>query len=191
MMARACVRAGLPLRHTEGFNPRPRLALPLPRPVGIASDAERLVLELTEAVSPEKLAEQLAAHTPERITVHQARMLGPLERCIPTLVRYQVVTGPLDRETLAAAVTRLTQDQAIPYDRYIHKRDAITRVDLRPFVHSIEPGDGEVLFALRVVDGRSARPAEICDLLGIGGQNVNHRIRRLEITWESGSPATT
>ncbi|MBW7991664.1 MAG: DUF2344 domain-containing protein, partial [Planctomycetes bacterium] len=32
---RACVRAGIEIRYSQGFNPRPRLSLPLPRPVGV------------------------------------------------------------------------------------------------------------------------------------------------------------
>ena len=51
LFARAVVRSafgGLAVRYTQGFNPHPRLSIPLPRPVGIASDAECLVLELTE-----------------------------------------------------------------------------------------------------------------------------------------------
>ncbi|MBN2271219.1 MAG: DUF2344 domain-containing protein, partial [Sedimentisphaerales bacterium] len=39
---RACARAGLDVAHTEGFNPRPRLSLPLPRSVGVESDEELL-----------------------------------------------------------------------------------------------------------------------------------------------------
>ena len=43
MFDRALVRAQVKLKYSEGFNPRPKLSLPLPRSVGIASDAELLV----------------------------------------------------------------------------------------------------------------------------------------------------
>lgn len=39
---RACVRGGVEVAHTEGFNPRPRMSLPLPRSVGVESDDELL-----------------------------------------------------------------------------------------------------------------------------------------------------
>lgn len=48
LFERAAVRAQLPLRWSGGFNPRPRLSLPLPRPVGVAGEDELLVLELEE-----------------------------------------------------------------------------------------------------------------------------------------------
>lgn len=44
LFQRACVRAGLALRYSEGFNPHPKLSLPLPRSVGVESDDELLCL---------------------------------------------------------------------------------------------------------------------------------------------------
>jgi radical SAM-linked protein len=46
VLQRACARADLPVRYSEGFNPHPKLSLPLPRPVGVESDDELLVARL-------------------------------------------------------------------------------------------------------------------------------------------------
>ena len=48
VLQRACVRAAVPVRYSEGFNPHPRLSLPLPRPVGVESEDELLVVRLCE-----------------------------------------------------------------------------------------------------------------------------------------------
>ncbi len=45
---RACTRAALPVRYSQGFNPHPRMSLPLPRPVGVAADEELLVVKLCD-----------------------------------------------------------------------------------------------------------------------------------------------
>jgi len=42
MLQRALIRAGVRLVYSQGFNPRPRLSLPLPRAVGVRSDCEML-----------------------------------------------------------------------------------------------------------------------------------------------------
>jgi hypothetical protein len=42
LFQRAFARAGIKVRHSQGFNPRPKLSLPLPRPVGVESDDELL-----------------------------------------------------------------------------------------------------------------------------------------------------
>jgi hypothetical protein len=44
VLQRACVRAGINLQYSRGFNPRPKMSLPLPRPVGVESDDELLTL---------------------------------------------------------------------------------------------------------------------------------------------------
>jgi hypothetical protein len=41
---RACIRAGLQVQHSQGFNPRPKLSLPLPRSVGVETDDDLLCL---------------------------------------------------------------------------------------------------------------------------------------------------
>ncbi len=43
---RACVRAGMNIQYTQGFNPRPRLSLPLPRPVGVTSQDDLLCVRM-------------------------------------------------------------------------------------------------------------------------------------------------
>ena len=49
---RACARAGIKIQHSQGFNPRPRLSLPLPRPVGVESDDELLCVWLKGNPAP-------------------------------------------------------------------------------------------------------------------------------------------
>ena len=46
---RAFKRAGLPLTHTQGFNPRPSVSIALPLSVGIESECELLDFALDNA----------------------------------------------------------------------------------------------------------------------------------------------
>ncbi|MHC4716562.1 MAG: TIGR03936 family radical SAM-associated protein, partial [Planctomycetota bacterium] len=55
LMARAAARAGMPLKHSAGFNPRPKLSLVLPRPVGVASRCELMAVQLTRPVDPDQV----------------------------------------------------------------------------------------------------------------------------------------
>ena len=43
---RACVRAGIEIQYTEGFNPRPKLSLGLPRTVGVESEDDLVQLKV-------------------------------------------------------------------------------------------------------------------------------------------------
>lgn len=52
MFQRAFKRAGLPLKHTQGFNPRPSVSIALPLSVGVESECELLDFELDGCILP-------------------------------------------------------------------------------------------------------------------------------------------
>jgi hypothetical protein len=72
LFARALQRSGLPLAYSEGFNPRPRYALPYPLPVGCAGDAEILEIYLTAPLEPDTLMAKLNAHLPAEARIIDA-----------------------------------------------------------------------------------------------------------------------
>src|SRR5215813_4393454 len=57
-------RANLPILYSEGFNPRPRLALASALPLGISSECEILDVSFKEIISLDGLAERIAATSP-------------------------------------------------------------------------------------------------------------------------------
>ena len=61
LFQRAFKRAGLPLKHTQGFNPRPSVSIALPLSVGVESRCELLDFELdtSEIISNEQIAARL------------------------------------------------------------------------------------------------------------------------------------
>lgn len=62
LMQRAFKRAGLPLKHTQGFNPRPSVSIALPLSVGVESVCELLDFDLDgEDVSCEEITRRLNA----------------------------------------------------------------------------------------------------------------------------------
>ena len=60
LFQRAFKRAGLPLKHTQGFNPRPSVSIALPLSVGVESSCELLDFDLEDfPVSCEEICEML------------------------------------------------------------------------------------------------------------------------------------
>lgn len=61
LFQRAFKRAGLPLKHTRGFNPRPSVSIALPLSVGIESKCELLDFELdtAEIISNQQIVSRL------------------------------------------------------------------------------------------------------------------------------------
>jgi radical SAM-linked protein len=69
---RAVRRAGVPVAHSHGFSPHPRLSWVGAAPTGTASEAEYLEVGLTRPVPPETLVRALNAALPDGIDVLDA-----------------------------------------------------------------------------------------------------------------------
>lgn len=68
---RAFLRAGLPIRHTEGFNPHAFVSIPLPLSVGYSSGCEALECELLNSPDLTTVPERLNRALPAGVTVHR------------------------------------------------------------------------------------------------------------------------
>ncbi|MDY7010303.1 MAG: TIGR03936 family radical SAM-associated protein [Planctomycetota bacterium] len=90
---RAAARAGLPIRFSEGFNPRPKLSLSLPRPVGVTSQCELLTIRLEhDSAIPSKsdLARRLGEQFPDGMELIKVELLPD-----KTMIRIKKVTYEL------------------------------------------------------------------------------------------------
>ena len=77
LFQRAFKRAGLPLTHTHGFNPRPSVSIALPLSVGVSSKCELLDFELSiDGVSCEEIKDRLNKAMIEGIRITDAYESG-------------------------------------------------------------------------------------------------------------------
>lgn len=184
MFRRAFARAALPLRFSRGFNPHPRMTIPLPRPVGIASDAEAIVIETTALIDADDALKRLQNDTPSELRLTGVRRLETGRKLQPDTVRYRIEASEPPIEDLYERRRRLLETTVVPIERRNPKRPEGTTIDVRPYVDAIDIVDGAVEMTLRVTENGTAKPAEIAALLGYPADSVNHRIRRLEIRWQ-------
>ncbi len=72
LFQRAFKRAGLPLKHTQGYNPRPSVSIALPLSVGVASQCELLDFDLDGVQLPhEEMKGRLNSALVSGVKVHQ------------------------------------------------------------------------------------------------------------------------
>lgn len=71
-MQRAFLRAGYPLKYSEGFNPHAQISILLPLSVGVSSVCELMDFQLREDVDVSEIPARLTAVMPEGITVEDA-----------------------------------------------------------------------------------------------------------------------
>lgn len=72
---KAFLRAELPIKYTEGFNPLPRLDFAAPLSLGIVAEGEIATVDLRDKVDPESFIEALNRVMPEGIRVLRALLV--------------------------------------------------------------------------------------------------------------------
>jgi len=184
MFRRALSRAALPVRFTEGFNPHPKLSIPLPLPVGVASEAESIVVEFERPIDGETALRELQYQMPPNVKMTGARRLEPGERLHPALVRYRLDLRDRPGADVESRIRKVSESATTPVERVDPKNGHRRTVDVRPYLADIRIDGNVIEFTLRVTGGGTAKPAEIAGLLGFDPGSINHRIQRLEIQWE-------
>jgi radical SAM-linked protein len=188
LFARALTRAGLPVRFSEGFNPHPRMSLPLPRGVGIAADDDLLVVEVTEDLSAADATSRLAEQLPVGLVLRDGRLL-----------RDAAVPQPRSVEYLAAIVGEPPSDLPERIRELLERGDAVVErrradgtfvrpIDIRPFIEDLAVRDGGVWMRLRLDERGTAKAEEILRSLSLDASAPTHRIRRLAVKWDPPLP---
>lgn len=193
LFERALARARLPVAFSAGFNPRPRIALPLPRSVGMAAQVDLLVIQLTDRVAPEQVAGRLAEQLPDGLRLSDAWELPPGGSVQPDRAVYEVELPSESRDAVAAAAARFRAAEQWPIHREgipgRKRREGGKTVDLRAYVCEASVAGNVLSWTVRVTAQGSARPAEVLSALGLESAAWRHRVRRTHVDWHIGGAA--
>lgn len=176
---RALRRARVPLAYSRGFNPRPKIAVAAPLPVGFTSRGEVMDVILERYVSPYNFARGLAPHLPPGLELLSVEEVYPKLPSLQSQVRsaeYRVTASwEGSREEMEGKLQELLSAEQLPRQR--RGKD----YDLRPLIEDLwiegKEADGWVLgMRLRAGGQGTGRPDEVLDALGLGEEA--HAIRR-------------
>jgi len=182
---RAFRRAGIPVAHSQGFNPRPRMAFGPALPVGAAGLREYLDAELTHAPADlEAFRDRINAVLPQGLRITAVRHLPgtapPLDESIARFT-YRVTLPGVEAARLREAAAAFLRRSCVPHTRSTNR--GVRALDLRPLVACLdvqEDGEGPVLeMVLLKQQGLAARPGEVLQALGLGEAQDEARIVRV------------
>lgn len=186
--ARAVRRAGLPVRLTEGFNPRPRIVFPVALEVGVASLDEVAEIELTQCLSTQEIFSRLISVFHPALILKAVRDLPPLRAMrTPVRLRYRLHLKEAGIQVPPQALRTLLEAQSLPFLRPREKH--VQKVDLRPALLCVEAEDGDLLVDVKPSPKGSARPLELLSLLLNQPLNQLRHVRITKLLMElSASP---
>ncbi len=155
----------------------------MPRPVGVASDDERLVIELTEPISPDDVSSRLAAQMPEGIRILDAVRLGLQDRVVPLKVEYIVPLQQADAATVGRACSDLMAKPSFIVERSSPTGRGSRMIDIRVFLIEMRASDGMLVWSQTVSQDGTARVNEVLDAVGLPSGHWTHRVIRRTATF--------
>lgn len=135
---RAFSRAGIQIKHTEGFHPHPFVSIALPLSLGYSSQCEILEFGLMGGAEPEQLPARLTAAMPEGIVIHQCypavRKLKELDS-VDYVMNFEYDEGlPMDAELTLRQM--LSRAELVIQKKSKKAKSGFTQVDLIPLIRS-------------------------------------------------------
>jgi len=191
---RACARAGIPVRHSEGFNPHPKLSLPLPRSVGVESGDELLVVRLES--EPQEVEEACAARVrqslqealPAGIEILSVELAGSGSfhaRSADYVFRFRPERATELAERLRERIQVVLASESWTVSRQLPGDHKVRRIDVRPFLESIQPIEQGVQVRCNVTAAGSIRIQEMLLLLELKEEDLAAPVQRAAVEWVS------
>jgi radical SAM-linked protein len=174
-------RAQLPLKYSQGFNPRPKINLAAALPLGITSDCEIAEIWLNQDLPIKQVHNQLLEAVPPGIEIVQVESIDTSLSKLPNLVQKAVYEATLLEPTpnLSDKIREILSSDSIIRERRGKE------YDLRPLIHSIKEievtslGEQRIQFELALRPSATGRPDELLAVLGIPLNR--YRIKRKEL----------
>ncbi len=129
-------RAGLPVAHSAGFSPHPKISYSGGAPTGAASEAEFLEISLTAELDPDMVATRLDAALPDGIDVIEVADLAAAPAPRLEASEWQVVLPGVAPDDAARAVEAFLAAAHAEVDRLTS--NGVRRLDTRAGVVSLE-----------------------------------------------------
>ena len=153
---RALRRAGIPLKFSEGFHPKPRVAFDNPLPTGMESEDERMVVSVASEVAPADLMKGLNAELPEGLAVHACS--EDIENP-PAICTFRICFEQQLPEEFKASLVNLDYDRCLEVSSQKGKLKKIVLRDTLLDIRLLDPALMEMTLSCET--GKSVRPMEV------------------------------
>jgi len=189
--ARALARSGVSLHFSSGFNPHPKISLPLPRHVGVISEEDLacVQMEVAEggALDGEDLKGALGAQMPEDLRIASIEVIDGKISPQPQGAKYEVRV--LDGEHAQVGINNLNAKIAtgepLLVKRLVDVKKGITQTrDISEYIDSIALDGCELSWKTKIKPTGTVRVEEMLELLGLKQEQLGSPVVRKEIEWK-------
>jgi len=174
---RALRRAGIPLKFSEGYHPKPKVAFGNPLPTGMESENETMIISIPREVTSVTLQERLNAQLPEGLRVHACgeTIEAPADDCV-----FRVIfSKPISNSRRISGVDAY-RDQVLILTS---PKGTLKKMAVKDILLDVNIADAMSLeMRLGCEPGKNVRPTAVLDqVLGFSAEEITTaRIRKLK-----------
>ncbi len=184
---RALIRAGAFLYFSQGFNPRPKLSLPLPRSVGLACAEDMLCAELIAGGdSVESIKRKMQEQIPEGIEVSDVKLVSGRVKPQAIKAAYGFTFGCAG-EALKSKVDevkgKIASGKKLLVMRTGGKRKMPMQIDVRSYIDSVDYDGQELCVWCNITGGGTVRVEELVEILQIDKPMLAQPITRKQVVY--------
>lgn len=209
LFQRASIRAGINPQYSHGFNPRPKISLPLPRPVGVESDDELLMIAVcveSELNDPYETYEilflkNLSSQLPDGCELQSINIVREKPSFQPCCASY-IFTLHQEylNEKLENRINSILSSKSLVVSRSIDNKgrprngpaatehepggSVAKKIDLRDFLISIITEHNSIIVKYKISSAGTIRIQEIMQLLELETEMFAHPIKRTNVQWQ-------
>ncbi len=157
---RALKRAGIAVRFSEGFHPKPKISFDDPLPVGIESQQERFIITVPDTVRSRDVKDRLNDHLPAGLVISHCQLAprtSPAHR--RHSVRYRIATTA---DLFDLARLRAFYERPDFFITLTDRKGKLKKIDLKDIVRHSEWLDSRHLeLTLKSEPGKTVRPFDV------------------------------
>ena len=173
--ARAIRRARLSVVFSQGFNPRPRLWLLMPKSLGVSCCDDLLIVDVADECTAQVFAERLGESLPAGIELNRAIALSPGRAPQPSAAVYSLELCGEEAAKVVEKIPALLEASCLGVQRLSKRNGKYREVNIRPYLSGIGLEQSELSFTVACSPAGSAKPAEILALLDL--DNLSNRAK--------------
>ncbi len=185
LFERAIARGGIPIRFSQGFNPRPKMRIALPRPVGVASDDELLLVDLASRVEAVEILGALRMQAPGGLSLVSAEPVAKGDRRLPCRATYGVAVDSPSLGGRAARIEAFMERSSHEVKRIGGGKGPIKVVEIRQYVEAMTAQGGAFRWSQSISTTGTVRVNEILEAVGLPSGDYLHRVRRETVAYQA------
>jgi radical SAM-linked protein len=159
------------------------MRIALPRPVGVASRDELLIVELSQDQSPADVLSKLSPEMPHGIALLSAESLAPNDKRLPCEACYTLTIEPSAYEAASRRAEAFLAKERVAVDRVVPKSRTTKAVDIRQYVFAIDVKADRVTWSQSITREGTARLSEVLEALGLPSSEHLHLVCREQVCY--------